>query len=67
MAAEAQGGIEVLEADLVELENSIAHLVRSNDELAQVEYPHKHIGMLRYRYSSLATYSSHGCEYEQRV
>ena len=33
---EAGGGLEVLEADLAELENSVYHLVRSNVEIAQV-------------------------------
>ena len=33
---ELQGGIDVLQANLAELENSIYHLVRSNVELAQV-------------------------------
>lgn len=32
-------GLEVLEADLAELENSVHHLVRSNVELAQVRRP----------------------------
>lgn len=33
---ELEGGLEVLEADLAETENSVYHLVRSNVELAQV-------------------------------
>lgn len=33
---EAEGGLEVLEADLAEMENSVYHLVRSNVEIAQV-------------------------------
>lgn len=36
MEQEPEGGLEVLEADLAELENSVFHLVRSNVELAQV-------------------------------
>lgn len=35
---EMEGGLEVMEADLAETENSIYHLVRSNVELAQVHY-----------------------------
>ena len=33
---EVEGGLEVLEADLAEMENSVYHLVRSNVEIAQV-------------------------------
>lgn len=33
---ELEKGLEVLEADLAELENSVYHLVRSNVQLAQV-------------------------------
>lgn len=33
---ELDGGLEVLEADLAETENSVYHLVRSNVELSQV-------------------------------
>lgn len=33
---ELEGGLEVLEADLAETENSVYHLVRSNAELSQV-------------------------------
>lgn len=33
---EMSGGLEILEADLAELENSVYHLVRSNVELARV-------------------------------
>lgn len=33
---ELQGGIELLQANLAEVENSVYHLVRSNVELAQV-------------------------------
>ena len=36
---EAEGGLEVLEADLAEMENSVYHLVRSNVEIAQVWRP----------------------------
>ena len=36
---ELEGGLEVLEADLAETENSVYHLVRSNVELAQVCQP----------------------------
>lgn len=32
---ELEGGLEVLEADLAEIENSVCHLVRSNVELSQ--------------------------------
>lgn len=35
---ELGGGLEVLEADLAETENSVYHLVRSNVELAQVSH-----------------------------
>lgn len=38
---EAEGGLEVLEADLAEMENSVYHLVRSNVEIAQVWCPVK--------------------------
>lgn len=34
---EGIGGLEVLEADLAELDNSVYHLIRSNVELAQVQ------------------------------
>lgn len=42
---ELEGGLEVLEADLAEAENSVYHLVRSNVELAQVctSYIHTYI------------------------
>lgn len=38
-----EGGLEVMEADLAETENSIYHLVRSNVELAQVHYTYVNI------------------------
>lgn len=34
--AGGKGGLELLQADLAELENSIQHLVRSNNELSKV-------------------------------
>lgn len=42
---EAEGGLEVLEADLAEMENSVYHLVRSNVEIAQVRCPVKQFAM----------------------
>lgn len=34
--AGGKGGLELLQADLAELENSIQHLIRSNNELSKV-------------------------------
>lgn len=45
---ELQGGIELLQANLAEVENSAYHLVRSNVELAQVTLPMIHATIVKY-------------------
>lgn len=46
---ELEGGLEVLEADLAETENSVYHLVRSNVEIAQVRPSTHDVPVLRQR------------------